>query len=251
MLGLFIFLFLFLFEPFGLSQVGDSIGLFSFYFALATMLISLGADLFIDHVLRIDRQSDSWTFGKWLISALVIIVLIALANYYILSMIYNNLNFRLNQFLMIGYTTLLVGMFPIGFFGFLHLNTLKRKNASFAQNIKLPESQNIPEQLELESKSDGKFTIDKSEFLYAEAMQNYVAIYYLKNEEILKKVFRITLKELEKAISSDQILKCHRSYMVNLNNIDEVRGNAQGLRLHVRHSKAVIPVSRSYINRFR
>ena len=43
------------------------------------------------------------------------------------------------------------------------------------------------------------------------------------------------------------IIRCHRSFVVNLDHVIEVGGNAQGLKLHLNMLEDYIPVSRKYI----
>jgi len=46
-------------------------------------------------------------------------------------------------------------------------------------------------------------------------------------------------------------MKCHRAFLVNIANIEQAKGNAQGLRLQLKHTDDEIPVSRNYINDLR
>jgi len=71
-------------------------------------------------------------------------------------------------------------------------------------------------------KENGKFTkIFYREVLFAEALQNYVAI-HLNGKKILS---YITLSILEAQLPPTLFMKVHKSYMVSLQKIDAIEGN--------------------------
>jgi len=64
---------------------------------------------------------------------------------------------------------------------------------------------------------------------------------------------RMTLKEFEEQFKFfyPYVFKVHRSYLVNLQTIESISGNAQGYVLRLKNfSEATIPVSRSKIQEF-
>ena len=66
-----------------------------------------------------------------------------------------------------------------------------------------------------------------------------------------KFVKRLTLKDLESALKPfPEIIRTHRSYLVNLNQIMGVVGNAQGYKLKLRDYDGTVPVSRNMIGNF-
>ena len=72
---------------------------------------------------------------------------------------------------------------------------------------------------------------------------------YSLDENTLKKVtYRITLSTFEIQLKeASSLVRCHRSYMVNLKKVKNISGNAQGLRLELINQSEIIPVSRKYI----
>ena len=46
------------------------------------------------------------------------------------------------------------------------------------------------------------------------------------------------------------IMRVHKAFIVNLDQIQEINGNAQGYQLTMRDEKIKIPVSRSYMKKF-
>lgn len=71
-------------------------------------------------------------------------------------------------------------------------------------------------------KSAGKFEkIFFDDLLFAEALQNYVALHSTEK----KMLSYLTLSSLEKQLPPGQFLKVHKSYIVSINKINSVEGN--------------------------
>jgi DNA-binding LytR/AlgR family response regulator len=62
----------------------------------------------------------------------------------------------------------------------------------------------------------------------------------------------LTLSRFEKQIADStlNVMKTHRSYVVNLDAIEDVKGNAQGFLLKLYGAEELVPVSRNNINDF-
>src|SRR5690606_18542199 len=84
--------------------------------------------------------------------------------------------------------------------------------------------------------------LDINMLLFAKAEGNYVEL-CLKETEVRKVILRITLKELESILKPyDNIIKTHRSYLVNLYHVKNVTGNAQGYKLQLHDFDDLVPV---------
>ena len=83
-----------------------------------------------------------------------------------------------------------------------------------------------------------------SDFVCAQAQQNYVTLYYLQGEALKQQMFRLTLAELEQQIPSSQ--RVHRSWLVNPLHILAILGNARQRQLRLRHVQQAIPVSTKF-----
>ncbi len=76
--------------------------------------------------------------------------------------------------------------------------------------------------------------INVDEILYVEAMQNYIRIFTeIKNYTIL-----MTLKDLKSRLSEQEFYQTHRSYIVQLSKIDQVKGDVLSV------GKYQVPVSK-------
>ena len=93
-----------------------------------------------------------------------------------------------------------------------------------------------------------KFSVKKENLLYLEAAENYVNICYLNKDKVSKYLLRDTLKKIEETFSGSEIVRCHRSYMVNFEKVKVIRRDRDGLKLGFDNPLVMdIPVSKTYI----
>ncbi|MDO9341035.1 MAG: LytTR family transcriptional regulator DNA-binding domain-containing protein [Bacteroidales bacterium] len=94
-----------------------------------------------------------------------------------------------------------------------------------------------------------KFSIKKENLLYLESAENYVSICYLNKGKVSKYLLRDTLKKTEENFSGTDIIRCHRSYMVNFDKVKVIRKDKDGLKLELDNPSIIdIPVSKTYVN---
>jgi DNA-binding LytR/AlgR family response regulator len=101
-----------------------------------------------------------------------------------------------------------------------------------------------------ERKND--LTIPINNLLYIEAQKNNVSVYYLKNGKLTTLEVHTTLTAvIEEMKAYGNIFQCHRSFVVNVNNITSAKGNSNGYQLILGSCTNSIPVSRSYVPRLK
>lgn len=89
------------------------------------------------------------------------------------------------------------------------------------------------------------------QLLYVKSAGNYLELYYLKGEKLAKELVRARLKELEKKIIDTNVVKVHRSYMVNVRHISSLKKTKKSYELIVQHiPDIVIPVSTGFKSSF-
>jgi hypothetical protein len=94
-----------------------------------------------------------------------------------------------------------------------------------------------------------KFSVKKENLLYLESAENYVSICYINKDKVSKYLLRDTLKKIEETFSGSEIVRCHRSYMVNFEKVKVIRRDKDGLKLGFDNPMVMdIPVSKTYIN---
>lgn len=92
-----------------------------------------------------------------------------------------------------------------------------------------------------------RISINKDDLLYIESCDNYVVIYYTGNNIIKKYLLRNRLKTIEDELSNTNIIRCHRTYLVNLEKAKVIRKESDGLYIELDTKDAKeIPVSKSY-----
>lgn len=89
--------------------------------------------------------------------------------------------------------------------------------------------------------------IDLDQILFMKSADNYVAVFYQKDDKVKKELVRTTMKKLEGELKEFPIRRCHRSYMVNIKKISISEKSQQGLTLTLKeYSNEAIPVSKNY-----
>ena len=92
-----------------------------------------------------------------------------------------------------------------------------------------------------------RFSIKSQDILFVESTDNYVTVHTVEKGKIRKIMLRNTMKRLEKELEGTLIQRCHRSYMVNFENIKLVKLISTNLYIYMDHTEEIrIPVSRTY-----
>ncbi len=92
-----------------------------------------------------------------------------------------------------------------------------------------------------------RFSIKSQDILYVESTDNYVTVHTVEKGKIRKIMLRNTMKRLEKELEGTLIQRCHRSYMVNFENIKLVKLISANLYIYLDYQEEIrLPVSRTY-----
>lgn len=91
------------------------------------------------------------------------------------------------------------------------------------------------------------FSTRMGNILYIEAADNYVNIHYLNGEKEETFILFNSMKNIEKSFAGTSLMRCHRGYMVNADNVRLMRKEALGLVLEINHCAKTIPVSKSFV----
>jgi len=92
-----------------------------------------------------------------------------------------------------------------------------------------------------------RFSIQSADILFVESTDNYVTVHTLEKGKVKKIMLRNTMKRLEKELEGTLIQRCHRSYMVNFENIKLVKLISTNLYIYLDSPEEIrIPVSKSY-----
>lgn len=91
-----------------------------------------------------------------------------------------------------------------------------------------------------------KFSVLAKDLLYLESTDNYVSVFYILDNKVQRELLRNTMKNLEESFKESSVIRCHRSFMVNAENIEFVKKMGKKLNLKIRLMDKTIPVSEKY-----
>ena len=249
------FFFNFLLQPFEVNPDEHKMN----YFWIC--LIHSGSPLLlltcIAMVLRLfPKTIDNWKVKKEFIVILSLLVLTGITQFLFRDVIYNNPdNWSWKYFKEEVMNSVIAGAFLAPVIISINLNRQQLRNKSYAHRIsvsihEVKEQSNNIVSIITEVKSE-KFSFDSNSFIYAKAEGNYAEIFLKKENECLKLTKRISLKNLEAQLCNfSYIIKTHRSFLLNVNYIENVSGNAQGYKVQLKNCTETVPVSRNYIPSF-
>ena len=110
----------------------------------------------------------------------------------------------------------------------------------------------LDSQITLEGTTNEHVTLEISDLLYIEAVGNYVKVCQLQGNEVHTNMLRATMKQMEDSLQAyPMIVRCHRAFMVNLGQVEQISSNSRAMQLVMRHSHDAIPVSRSNVNKLK
>lgn len=90
------------------------------------------------------------------------------------------------------------------------------------------------------------FVTKRSNILYIEAADNYTVIHYISGDKEDSLVLHNSLKNIAETFSTQGMVRCHRGYLVNLENVKYLRKEKDGLVLEIAYCDRLIPVSKTY-----
>lgn len=103
-----------------------------------------------------------------------------------------------------------------------------------------------------DEKGDLKISIMLENLLYIESADNYATIYYLNKSRLSRFLLRNSLKWMEENLTKETpLVRCHRSYIVNIDKVKILKKIKGGLVLELdAESTPDIPVSKTYYEEF-
>lgn len=100
--------------------------------------------------------------------------------------------------------------------------------------------------IESENKSES-IKVDLDNLLLIKSANNYIEVFWKKDNEIHKKLIRNTLTKIENQLKTyPNFIRCHRTALVNKSFILKLTRGSQGLQIRLAGMDELIPVSRQY-----
>ncbi len=150
------------------------------------------------------------------------------------------------------FSTIAVGITPTIFLLLLIEKFLARKNEKFASTItdKINKTDRNNESTNISILSKNKnenIELELNDLLCIKADGNYLMVFYRHEKNVKSKLIRNSIANIEEQLNTySNIKRCHRSFLVNLENVKKVTGNARNLSLYISNLEFTIPVSRSF-----
>ena len=106
--------------------------------------------------------------------------------------------------------------------------------------------------LTLRGTTNDSVTLQISCLLYIEAVGNYVKICHLRDDQVHTDMLRATSKQMEETLAAyPMIVRCHRAFLVNLSQVEQIVSHSGSTQLVMKHSHDAVPVSRSNMTQIR
>ncbi|WP_431165128.1 LytR/AlgR family response regulator transcription factor [Tenacibaculum halocynthiae] len=249
------FLFSYFFEPFVVNVNEHKI---SYFWILLIHAFTPFPIAYLYFILLNNSKKDTeiWTLGKEIFHLSMILLIIGITSFLIRDLIYTNPdNWSFKYFWEEIRNTFLIGILLLVVVLPINLERLINKHKASLKEITPINFDSTSHNLIISIKnsmSEDCFELKIKDFLFAKVESNYTEVYTFSTNKIHKTLIRVTLKDLEEQLKlvSHNIFKSHRSYLVNLNKINSISGNAQGYELVLKNSSLKVPVSRSNITKF-
>ncbi|WP_080777763.1 LytTR family DNA-binding domain-containing protein [Chryseobacterium phocaeense] len=246
--GILIYLFLIIFQPFGTENFHHQYK----YLLLFPYSVIFGLAFFITDSIVI--RFKNWNIGAELLKVTVIIFLASVLSYFYNTLFLSRVSLSFTNYLYMFLYSLAVGI-PISaiyilsryiYLKNLHEKTAREVSHQLAAHPEASAQKFHPVLIITTNSTELKIPADH--FICAQSMENYCSLFFIENNEVKKLLIRTTLSGLLDQVQTEAIKKCHRSYIVNLDKVKNIRGNAQGYKLSLSEIDFEIPVSRGFIS---
>ena len=243
--GIVIWAILYLLQPFGFSLYTGNKCLVAAIFGLIT---SVCYAFYYWAVLRwLLLHVKPWRIWHDGCAVLGLILFIALCNFLMFSYIFE-IPITFSLFLAFLYWTLIIGVFiTIVSIGIEYNRFLREKMEALLSNT-TEEQKDICITIHDTNVRGNDLTIPINDLLYIEAQKNNISVCHIKDEKPVCVEVHTTLSAvIDELKDYENIFQCHRSFVVNVNNITSARGNSNGYQLRLGKCPSSIPVSRQYV----
>ncbi|ADQ80733.1 response regulator receiver protein [Paludibacter propionicigenes WB4] len=250
----FALLFINIFKPFGSRDWYKISDLKFFVFAslivLVGMLVVVISRLIMLAYIR-KNAINYWQYGLWVLAEIL-----SMSMFYALFTkfipeenagrdfveIFNDSAFHASLILLLPYAILWL------YFSWREKNHMLEKLSQEEQPVEVHKKNLIAF---LDEKGELKISIALENLLYVDSADNYATIHYLNKSKLSHFLIRNSLKWMEENMTTDRpLVRCHRSYIVNLDKVKVLRKTKDGIYLELDAMNTPdIPVSKTYYER--
>ena len=149
------------------------------------------------------------------------------------------------------------------------LKKMQEPEHTSPNEVEQPSEKPLPQELTLTGTTNESVTLQISHLLYIEAVGNYVKVNHLRERpqvgdghrealatdrdartpgigQVQTDTLRATMKQMEETLRDyPMIVRCHRAFLVNLSQVDQIVSHSGSNQLLIKHCHESLPVSRS------
>ena len=239
-------IFLNVFEPFNIARWYSDSGFIQFLRLSSYGFVIAIVFLFTQFPLRRIFKVQQFSIKSYL---LWLIIEIALINLVYIFLYGNPIgNFRNDLGFSLRYTLMSIWL-P---YSFAILIVYYKNQRAEIESLKSNANKPIEKRLIIFKDENGKikFSVLAKDLLLLESTDNYVSVFYILENKVQRKLLRNTLKNMEEMLKENNILRCHRSFMVNPANVNFMQKEGKKLNLKLNHFDKPVPVSEKYSSPF-
>lgn len=250
--GFFIFLFLLVFQPFGIASMLNNKLLYTGGFGLVSFIITGLYFLLLPEIFKSFFKDENWTVGKNILLLFLLIFTITFGNFYYNSQVQSTEIMGLLPLKDFFVYTFSIAIFPIVIFTYISENLYRLNREKSSKKIMEFKTSSKNEKVNEEIKllGDNKketLTFNIDDLVYITSQGNYASFFIKLNDAIEENILRITLSNIDLELNNySNIIRCHKSYIVNSNFMNSISGNARGYFLESEILTNQIPISRNY-----
>jgi hypothetical protein len=242
-------LFLWVFKPFGLEQApvrwrdGFILG-----YGLVTLVVAGVLVVLIPLLFPARFREPDWTVGKNMAYYTLLLFCIACGNAWYTAWVYG-MRIRIQGLLLFQLYTIAVGAVVaalvtlIRYLGSLRLNRKKAELLNQELQSRPAATPHAGFRFTAENGKD-ELRIPYLDLFFIESADNYSSFCYREGRVVKRRLLRGSLRMFEEQVGVTDLIRCHRSYLVNLRSVAHISGNSQGYRAHFEGTDESIPVSR-------
>ena len=250
--GCFIFLFLYIFQPYSISNTLNNKLLYTAGFGFITFVLKSFFFTIPPLIFKEYFRDENWTVGRHIMLLILLVSSITFCNYFYNLFVQNTDNMDLLSLEIFFLYTFSVSIFPIIIFIFisekLH-RVFREKNSKKIMKFKVstPVEKNNEDVNILADNNKENISFNTANLVYITSNSNYASLFINTNNGVEEHILRSTLSKIYKNLENNKnIIRCHKSYIINAKNMDSISGNARGYFLESKLLTNQIPVSRSF-----
>jgi len=249
-ISMFLFLFILFFQPVELRnfEFNNQLLIIAGFGGITFLILSINFILFPSIFPKI------FLYGNWQLHKDILLNFITWAFLAVAFNFYSHYVGLISITFHLSFRIILLALLPV--VALIILHQFKIYKINFQQILDLTKNAGIPFNIaaqdnKIEFITDNKaenFNIHISNLVMIKSANNYIEIFRNDNGVINKKLIRSTLKNAENQLKSfPNVIRCHRTTLVNIDYIMKLSSGQQGSILHLKNMDEKVPVSRQFI----